>query len=152
MATWQGFEDYESLRRDIDRAFERVGPQFPSTFRSAFLPGRGAREYPLVNIYDDAETLYVEALAPGLEPGSVNISLVGNTLMLSGQKPRAMGDVKPEAFHREERAAGTFNRSIDLPVEIDESRVSAEYKNGLLLIKLPKSEKAKPKQINVQVA
>jgi HSP20 family protein len=95
--------DIESLRRNIDQTFERYGPQFPPMFRTAFLPGRAAREYPLINIYDDQNTLYLEALAPGADPASFNISVVRDTLTLSGEKPRAPGDVKPEAFHREER-------------------------------------------------
>ena len=64
------------------------------------------------------------------------------------------GDVKPEAFHRSERATGTFVRHIELPVEVvdvDEGTVQAEYTNGLLTVTLPKAEKAKPKQIAVQV-
>jgi HSP20 family protein len=152
MAIWDPFNGMESLHREIDQAFERAGPQFPPTFRTAFLPGRGAREYPLINLYDDQNTLYVEALAPGADPASFNIAVAGETLTLSGEKRRAPGEIKPEAFHREERAAGKFVRSIDLPVEVDENKVKAEYKNGLLLVSLPKSEKAKPRQISVQVA
>ena len=153
MATWDPFDNMEALRREIDQAFNRVGPQFSPMFRSAFLPGRGAREYPLINLYEDQNTVYVEGLAPGADPGSFNISIVRNTLTVSGEKPRAPGDVKPESFHREERAAGKFVRSIDLPVEVDDTNnPTAQYKNGLLLLSLPKSEKAKPKQITVQVA
>jgi HSP20 family protein len=152
MAQWNPMQDIDALRREIDQAFQRVGPQYPPLFRSAFLPGRGAREYPLVNLYEDPNTVYVEALAPGANPVSFEITIVGNTLTLSGEKRRSAGDVKPEAFHREERAAGKFVRAIELPVPIDDKQVKAEYKNGLLLIALPKSEKAKPKQISVQVA
>ena len=61
-------------------------------------------------------------------------------------------DVKPEAFHRSERATGKFVRHIELPVEVDENKVQADYKHGLLNVTLPKAEKAKPKQITVQVA
>jgi HSP20 family protein len=153
MARWDPFDGMDTLRRDIDQAFERAGPQFTPMFRSAFLPGRGAREYPLINLYEDQNTVYLEALAPGADPKSFNISVVGNTLTISGEKPRVAGDVKPEAFHREERAAGKFVRSIDLPVEVDDnSNPKGEYRHGLLLLSLPKSEKAKPKQITVQVA
>lgn len=152
MATWDPFEGMDSLRREIDRAFERAGPQYQQLFRPAFLPGRSAREYPLINLYEDQDTVYVEALAPGADPNSFNISIVGDTLALSGEKRRTLQDVKAEAFHREERAAGKFVRAIELPVPVDEGNARAEYKNGLLVIALPKSEKAKPKQINVQVA
>ena len=153
MARWDPFDGMEALRREIDQAFDRAGLQYTPMFRTAFLPGRGAREYPLINLYEDQNALYLEALAPGADPGSINISIVGDTLTLSGEKRRVAGEVKPEAFHREERAAGKFVRIIDLPVQVDDSNnPKAEYKNGLLLVSLPKSEKAKPKQITVQVA
>lgn len=152
MAQWNPWQDMDVLRREIDRSFERAGVQFPPLFRTAFLPGRAAREYPLVNLHEDKDTVYVEALAPGLDPASLNVSVVRNTLTLTGEKPRTATEVKPEAFHREERAAGKFVRSLELPVEVDENKVKAEYTNGLLLVTLPKAEKAKPRQISVQVA
>jgi len=152
MAQWNPWQEMEALRQEIDRAFERVGVQLPPLFRPAFLPGRAAREYPLVNLYEDKDTVYIEALAPGLDPASLNVSVTRNTLTLSGEKRRAATEVKPEAFHREERAAGKFVRSIELPVEVDDGRVKAEYRNGLLLVTVPKAEKAKPRQISVQVA
>ena len=66
---------------------------------------------------------------------------------MTGEKRRVAGDVKPEAFHRSERATGTFVRHIQLPVEVDEDKVQAEYTQGLLNVTLLKTEKAKPKQI-----
>jgi len=61
-------------------------------------------------------------------------------------------DIKPEAFHRSEREAGRFRRSIELPLEVDAAKIKADYRNGLLLVTLPKADRAKPKQITVQVA
>jgi HSP20 family protein len=122
-------------------------------FRSAFLPGRAAREYPLVNLYQDQDIVFVEALAPGADASSFKLSVTGNTLTISGEKRRTAAEVKPEHFHREERAAGKFVRSIEIPVEVevDDNYLKAEYTNGLLLIQLAKSEKTKPRQINVQI-
>jgi HSP20 family protein len=151
MAEWNPFTDMESLRREIDRAFEGFGLGQAPSRRVAFLPGREPRRYPLINLLEDKDNFYVEALTPGVDPQSMNLTVTPNRLTLSGEKSNA-GDIKPEAFHRNERASGKFVRTIDLPVEIDEAQIQAEYKNGLLIVTLPKGEKAKPKQISVKVA
>jgi HSP20 family protein len=146
--TWNPLE---VLRRDIDRAFNNAGFPFDSTFRTAFLPGRAARRYPLINLSEDRDRVYIEALAPGIDPASIDLSVVRNILTISGEKRRHPEDIKPEAFHRSERAAGKFVRTIELPVEVDIDQVKAEYKHGLLMVTLPKAEVAKPKQISVSV-
>jgi HSP20 family protein len=91
-------------------------------------------------------------VAPGIDPESLNLTVVRNDLTITGEKKRLPTEIKPEMFHREERATGKFVRTITLPVEIDDNKISAEYKNGLILITMPKSEKAKPRQIQVQVS
>lgn len=152
MAQWNPFEDMEALRREIDRAFEGYGVRQAPSHRAAFLPGRSPRTYPMINLLEDQNHLYVEALTPGIDTQSLNVSVMQNRVTLSGEKSRVSADVKPEAFHRSERASGKFSRTIDLPVDVEESAVQAEYKNGLLVITLPKAEKARPKQIHVSVA
>ncbi len=153
MALWtfNPFAEMEAMRREMDRIFRGFGPWGGPFFRAAFLPGRSARQYPMINLSEDRENYYVEALAPGIDPASLEVTVAHNTLTISGEKPAAGADAKPEAFHRNERAAGRFVRTIDLPSEVDDKGIRADYKNGLLLITLPKSEKAKPKQIAVQV-
>jgi HSP20 family protein len=149
---WNPWRDIEALRRDIDRAVNNAGPTNGNRFRSAFLPGRGARQYPLVNLSEDRDHIYVEALAPGVDPASIDLAVVRNVLSISGEKRRLPEALEPEAIHRSERAAGKFVRSIELPVEIDADQVNAAYKHGLLMVTLPKAAAAKPKQINVAVA
>jgi len=151
MAQWNPFDDMENLRRDIDRAFEEFGIAQPAS-RVAFLPGQGPRRYPLINLLEDKENIYIEALTPGVDPQSLDVSVLRNRLTLSGEKVRIAAEVRPEAFHRSERASGKFVRTFDLPVEVDEARIQAEYKNGLLIVTLPKAEKAKPRQVSVRVA
>jgi HSP20 family protein len=151
MAELNPWQTLEALRRELDRVFDETGTRNEPFFRTAFLPGRAARRYPLTNLYEDKDTVYLEALAPGIDPATLNLSVVGNTLSIEGEKRRVAGDVKPEAFHRSERATGKFVRHLQLPVEVDENRVHADYKDGLLIVRLPKAEKAKPKQIAVQV-
>jgi HSP20 family protein len=149
---WDPFVEMEALRREIDRAFEGFWPQRPwRPFRTAFLPGLAARQYPLVNVHEDEANLYVEALAPGVDAKSLDLSVVGDTLTIKGEKP-GLAQVAAEAYHRNERAAGRFIRTIELPTEVDRERVAADYRNGLLLITLPKSEAAKPRQIPISVA
>lgn len=152
MAQWNPFEEMESLRREIDKAFEGFGGRAEPSRRVAFLPGSSPRRYPLVNLFEEKDKVYVEALTPGIDPQSLNVDIMHNRLTLSGEKIRIAGDIRPEAFHRSERASGRFVRTVDLPMEVNEQGVEAEYKNGVLLVTLPKAEKAKPKQINVKVA
>jgi HSP20 family protein len=152
MAQWNPFTEMETLRRDIDRAFEQMGIAQGPANRVAFLPGRGPRRYPLINLSEDKDNLYIEALTPGVDPQSLDVSVLRNRLTLSGEKVRVPADVKPEAFHRSERSSGKFVRTFDLPIEVSEEKIKAEYKNGLLVITLPKAEKAKPRQVSVKVA
>lgn len=154
MSVWDPFrqlQEMEELRREIDRAFESVGTtRRPVVHRSAFLPGYGARQYPLVNLYEDEDHIYVEALAPGVKPDGIDLSLQGTTLTISGEKP-ATCDLPTEQYHRCERSAGKFVRTVDLPSAVSDQDISATYKHGLLLVTLPKHEAAKPRQISVHV-
>ena len=152
MAQWNPFEDLASLRREIDRAFEGFGADQGPLRQVAFLPGTGPRRYPLINLLEDKDHMYIEALTPGVDPQSFNISVTQNRVIMEAEKTRISGEVKQEAFHRSERASGKFVRTFDLPVEVDDAGVQAEYKNGLLVVTVPKAEKAKPKQINVKIA
>jgi HSP20 family protein len=81
----------------------------------------------------------------------VHISVQDNRLTMAGEKPRVAAEIQPEAFHRSGWAAGKFVRSITLPIDMQHEQVQAEYTNGLLVVTLPKAEKAKPKQIAVSV-
>lgn len=143
------FRELDALRRGIDQLFADTWPGIPGR-GSSFLPGRSARGYPLINLSGDPEKYVVEALAPGLDMGSLDITVRGSMLTISGEK-KPLQDVKGEQFHRNERSAGKFVRSYQLDCEIDADKVGAEYKNGILTITLPKSEAEKPKKIAVSV-
>jgi len=155
MAEWNPWQEMERVRREIDRAFEQVGGRNGGrngrTFPTAFLPGRAARAYPLVNVSEDADALYVTALAPGLEPTAIQLTVQDHRLTMAGEKQRLAAEIQPEAFHRSERAAGKFVRTVPLPSDVEHEQVRADYKNGLLVVTLPKAEKAKPKQIPVSL-
>jgi HSP20 family protein len=153
MAEWNPWQEMQRLRHDIDRAFAQVGwrngGRNGRTFPTAFLPGHAARAYPLVNVSEDANALYVTALAPGLNPAAIQLTVQDNRLTMAGEKQRVAAEIQPEAFHRSERAAGKFVRTVTFPLDVEHDKVQADYKNGLLVVTLPKAEKAKPKQITV---
>jgi HSP20 family protein len=137
--------EFNVLRREIDRVFE--------SFRnSPANPLRPGRTYPLVNVSEDADVVTVEALAPGLRAESISVSVQRNQLTLSGEKPGLGDDVKRDQIYRNERGFGRFSRTLTLPSEVDANKVTAEYRNGLLTVTLPKSEAAKPRRIDVSVS
>jgi HSP20 family protein len=141
------FRELEALRRGIDQVFADAWPG--SLGRgSLFLPGRSARTYPLINLSGDPEKYVIEAFAPGLDLDSLDVSVQGNTITIAGEK-KPVPNVKPEAFHRNERASGKFMRSYQLDCEVNPDGVDATYQDGILTITLPKSEKALPKKIAI---
>jgi HSP20 family protein len=149
--TWNPLTVIEALHRDIERTLGNGGVSNEPFSRVAFLPGRAARRYPLINLYEDRDHVYVEALAPGIEVDSLALTVIRNVLSISGEKRRTPDQIPPEAFHRNERAAGKFVRTVDLPVEVDADQVKAAYQHGLLMVTLAKAAAAKPKQITVTV-
>jgi HSP20 family protein len=104
-----------------------------------------------MNISEDDNNFYVDALAPGIDPKTLNVSVTGNQLVLSGEKKPLSDSVKAESIHRSERNGGQFARSLSLSMDVDNEKVQANYVNGILKITLPKSEAAKPKQVQVKV-
>lgn len=146
MAAWDSFAELDRLRREMDRIFESVSPAGSRPL--SFLPGSGARQYPRVNLAEVDDGYVVEAPAPGVEPATLEVSLKDSVLTLSGEK-RAPEGVRPEAFHRSERAAGKFVRSVDVPGDVDPGGVRASYVDGVIQVRLPRSEKAKPRRIEI---
>jgi HSP20 family protein len=104
---------------------------------------------PAVDVYEDKDQFTVVAEVPGLKKEDLNLSLHNGVLTISGERKR---EDKPEQGFRSERFVGRFQRSITLPVSVDPSGVKATYQDGLLKVVLPKSEEAKPKQIEVSVS
>ena len=136
------FADVDRLRREMNRLFDVYHP----TERLPF----GTGVFPLVNVYMDQNAVYVTAELPGMDPAGIDISVQGDNLVLKGER-KAEPESGGVSYHRRERRSGSFNRVLALPDRVDAEKVSAEYKNGMLKITLPKQEEAKPKQIQVKV-
>ena len=146
---WDPFTGLDAVRRDMERIFAQVEPGGRLFGRQSGPAGAG--RLPLMNVAEDAENVHVEMLAPGLDPESIEVSVLRDQLRISGMKSAVNPDIKPEAYHRSERGAGRFTRALTLPVEVDGDKVAAEYVNGIVRLTLPKHEAAKPKKIAVSV-
>jgi HSP20 family protein len=110
---------------------------------------------PPVDIFQTGEhELVLKAELPDMSRDDIDITVENFVLTIKGEKKFGIGmeGVKEEQFHHVERRYGTFSRSFSLPQTVDASRVSAEYKNGVLTVRLPLREEAKPRQIKVDVA
>jgi len=108
--------------------------------------GYGA--FPPINVFEDQDGTVIIAEMPGLDPAKIQISGQGRTLTLRGERKREEG-LNPTGYHRRERRFGEFSRSIQLSTELDMSKATAKYEFGVLTLKIPKAEAAKPRQIMV---
>jgi HSP20 family protein len=107
---------------------------------------------PPVDIYEtEGHDLVLKAELPDLAREDIELTVERNTLTLKGTRKRP-ADVKDEQIRRVERRYGSFSRSFALPSTVDAARVTADYKNGVLTVKLPFREEARPRTINVEVA
>lgn len=136
------FQDLMTLQQRINRFFE-----------DSLLDAERAELAPIwrpaIDIYEEPDAMYVEADLPGLRKDDVTVNLEDNVLTIQGQRKR-QNEEKRDNYHRIERASGMFSRSFTLPSTVDREKIDAEFKDGVLRIRLPKQETAKPKQIKVR--
>jgi HSP20 family protein len=105
---------------------------------------------PPVDIVEEADAIRIMAEVPGVKPEDVRISVEGNVLTIHGTKQQ-VAEERTERVHRYERTYGVFERSFTLPATVDAGNIKAAYEHGVLTVTLPKAEKARPRQIPVQV-
>ena len=139
--------------RDMATLQDRVNRIFADAYRrdNDDLMTRGAW-VPPVDIYETGNhELVLRAELPDVPREDIALRVENNTLTISGQR-KMDSEIKEEQYHRIERTYGTFSRAFTLPPTVDTSAIAAEYKNGVLTVRLPLREEAKPKQIQVQVS
>lgn len=143
---WAPFQDLVGVQDRVNRIFNDLhGRQNDDVMT------RGTWAPP-VDIYQDgARGIVIKAELPSMTRDEIDVTIEGNTLTLRGEK-KLEREVTEEQYHRVERSYGAFSRSFSLPPTVDVAKVSADYKDGVLTIKLPVREEAKPKQIKVDVA
>ena len=145
-SVWNPSRELAELSDSLNRVFARM-------------PRRGneneamtvADWIPLVDISETTEEYVIKAEIPEVKKEDVKVTLEHGVLMVQGMR-RQEAEEKGKKYHRVERSYGSFVRSFSLPDLVDDTKVQADFKEGVLTLHLPKSEKAKPKAIEVKVA
>ena len=140
---WDPFRDLNILQERMNRLFENAGrgwtPEEPASTTTWS---------PAVDIFETEGEIVVKAELPGMDRKDIVLHMENNVLTLRGER-RLEKETKEENYHRIERSYGGFSRSFTIPTTVDEQNISAEYKDGILRIVLPKKEQVKPKQIKI---
>jgi len=105
---------------------------------------------PSVEVYEKGDNFVVRAELPGMKKEELDISVLGDTLTIKGER-KTESEVKEEDYYRCELCYGKFSRSVALPTAVEAGKVEANYENGILQITLPKAKEAKPKKIEVKI-
>jgi HSP20 family protein len=144
LTRWSPTRDLLSIRDDMNRMFSEFFGRTEGQ-EDAWLTGAWT---PPVDIYDTDEALILKAELPGFDKDDVSVELKDNTLTLKGQRKHET-ETKDEQYVRRERVHGGFQRAFMLPSPVDQEKVTATYKDGVLELRLPKSDTAKPKRIAI---
>jgi len=141
---WDPFRDLNMLQDRMNRLFEDAG----RGIRRNEEPASTTIWSPAVDIYETDGEIVVQAELPGMDRKDIALHLEDNVLTIRGDR-QFKKETKEDNYHRIERSYGRFSRSFSLPTTVDEDKIRADYKDGVLKIALPKKEQAKPKQIQI---
>jgi HSP20 family protein len=144
---WDPFRELDDLHSRLSTMFGRAPVKKEGEQQEAL---RVAEWAPLVDITEDPKEYLIKAELPDIKKEEVKISVQNDVLSISGER-KYEKEEKDKKFHRIERAYGSFLRSFTIPEDADPEKVSAEFENGLLRVHIPKTERAKPKSIEVKV-
>jgi HSP20 family protein len=139
LAPWGG-----NLRREMDRLFDRFAEPIWEPFETM-----AGDWVPKLDVSETKDAMVVGAEMPGVDPKEIEIALMGDVLTLKGEKEKETVE-KEERYHRVERTYGAFLRSVPLPMAVDGSKVTATFKNGVLVVTLPKTPASKGTMVPVK--
>lgn len=149
---WRPFVGLTGWERDMDRMLEdffgrRVRPWWPERwFRAEEMEVKP----PIVDVFEEKDDIVVKAELPGMEKDNIEVNLTDHNLTIKGEKKKEE-EVKEENYYRAERSYGSFVRTLALPKDVRADKVTASFKNGILEVRMPKTEEAKAKEIKVKV-
>ena len=133
----------------LARLHNEVDDLFDSFFRGLDRPFAGYRTWPAIDVAEDENSITVRAEVPGCNAEDIDISVHGNTLTISGEK-KFSEEKKEKDYYHMESSYGSFRRELTLPTDIDQAKIDAECKNGVLSITLPKAAQAKAIKVKVK--
>ena len=141
LTRWDPFRDMLSMRRAMDRFFDRaLEPSWSDTPMWDLA----------LDVVETKDEFVVKASLPGINPDDLEITFTDNVLTIKGESKEDK-EVKEEQYHLRERRQGVFSRSISLPNRVKADAINANYEAGVLTLKLPKVEEVKPKRISINV-
>jgi HSP20 family protein len=141
---WEPLRELNSLQHEMNRMFNTVFGDQPA--------GNGGRRWiPAMDLLETDEHFVLRADLPGLSQDDVKIELEDNTLTVAGER-KSEHEERQEGYYRVERAFGTFSRSLTLPRGVKSDAITARFNNGVLEVRIPKPEEAKPRRISIDVA
>ena len=149
---WRPFMDLTRWERDMDRMMDdflgrRFRPWWPDRlFRAEDLEIRA----PAIDLFEEKDDIVVKAELPGMTKENIEVNLTDHTLTIKGEKKKEE-EIKEENYYRAERSYGSFLRTVELPKDVHGDKVKASFKNGILEVRLPKTEQAKTKEMKVKV-
>jgi HSP20 family protein len=136
---WRPFRDLEEWEGRFDDLFRRSLGRWPVEERGWM---------PALDVFEKEDRFIVKAELPGIKDEDIDVSVVGDTLSIRGEK-KTETEIKDEDYYRCERSYGSFYRSIPIPSNVDADKIEASFEDGILEVALPKSAKVKPKKIAV---
>ena len=141
---WDPFANLEDIQEEMNRLFDSsLRRSGRSDFEGAFVPA--------IDVVEEKDSFLIRADLPGLSKDNVSVTLQDNCLTIKGEKKHE-SETKEANYYRRERVSGSFSRTIKLPSTVDAKRIDAQFKDGVLHVRLPKTEEAKPKQIDIKVS
>jgi len=148
----RGVAGLPAWEREFDKLFEDFWRRpFGSLLNlERFLPAEFRTPSVALDVYEEKDDVVVKADMPGLKKEEIEVNLSGNTLTITGERKKSE-EVKEKSYYRAERSYGMFRRSVELPADVQADKVTASFKDGVLEIRLPKSEEAKKKERVIKV-
>jgi len=147
---WRPWDDFREMERRMDEMTRHPLMTLRQPLAWWRVPTEELGWMPALEIYEKEDKFVLRAEVPGMTKDDVDISVLGDTLTIKGER-KTESEVKDEDYHRCEMCYGKFSRAVTLPSAVQAGKVAATYDNGILEITLPKAAEAKPKKVEVKV-